>query len=442
MTEDYSSNSDIDIDNDPATNPKNKNKEIDPAKNNAIYDDLLNDSLSDSIDNDKKSNKSGSYKSGSYKSGSNKSGSGKSGSNEEDEKEEDKKRNEVRKEFTLEFEKKIAKYIPPKIKFKGDLRKKSLVTMKTLEDKYASGLTIFKKYFLYTATHTLKILNKNLKLIFSEKIVQDDNEIFNIINLNDETIVMIASDKVRIINLNEQKDDVFTYEIVQEIKETKFYFIGQQLNNGYLLIGSGDRKYFFYELEKTNLKFSKDNKYKLIGSVELVHNVYDDDFPDCLDFNNGRLLSWLNDDHNIKVIEYFPEQKIIVSKNGYQLHDAGLICDKYAILMGLTYPQYDSWLMDTESYDIVKHWITPQNDSFIRSFFPNTFFYSSTSRIAYDEFYVKDGEFYRKNIYECYYKEDKKESWDERISVYNALDEYTFITKTWNEKIMIYKCGK
>lgn len=41
---------------------------------------------------------------------------------EKDEK--DTKRNEVRKEFTLEFEKKIAKYIPPKIQFKGNLLKK------------------------------------------------------------------------------------------------------------------------------------------------------------------------------------------------------------------------------------------------------------------------------------------------------------------------------
>jgi hypothetical protein len=86
---------------------------------------------------------------------------------------------------------------------------------------------------------------------------------------------------------------------------------------------------------------------------------YDDDFPDFIDFNNGGILSWLNDDHNIKIIEYFPEQKITLSKNGYQLHNAGLICDKYAILMGLHYPEYDSWLMDTESLEIVKHWVTP-----------------------------------------------------------------------------------
>ena len=164
--------------------------------------------------------------------------------------------------------------------------------------------------------------------------------------------------------------------------------------------------------------------------------------PDCIDLNNGRIFSWVNDVHNIKIIEYFPEQKIIMSKNGFQLHNAGLICDKYIILMGLQYPQYDSWVMDTETLEIVKHWITPQNDSFIQCFKENIFFYSSTSRIACDEFIAKDGEFIRKNLYEVYYSEDKKENMDERFSVHNLIDEYTFIAKTWSDKIMIFKCGK
>ena len=36
--------------------------------------------------------------------------------------------------------------------------------------------------------------------------------------------------------------------------------------------------------------FGKDNKYKLIGNIEKVHNVYDDDIPDFIDLNNGRIL--------------------------------------------------------------------------------------------------------------------------------------------------------
>ena len=408
---------------DPAkNNPANapKKKEIDPAKN----PDEIN-SISGSSDG-------------------NKSFSGKkSDSGNEDEDEEDKKRDEVRVEFTLDFEKKLAKYIPQKIQFEGDLRKRQLITMKVLEDKYSSGLLLFNDYIIYTSSGVLKILNKELKLVFSAKIIdKGDHEIFGTKIINDETIIIVASDKARIIHLNVEKQDAISYEIIQEISLTEFYCISEILNNGYLLLAGGDRKYYFYDLEKPGQKITKENQYKLIGSVEKVHNVYDDDFPDVIDLNNGRIFSWLNDDGNIKVIEYYPNQKIIMSKNGITLHDAGLINDKYIMLMGLLYPQYDSWLMDTETLQIVKHWVTPQNDSFVISFKENQFFYSSTSRIALDEFIVKDGEFIRKNIYECYYNKEKKEDYEKRFSNRLVLDKYTFITKTWEGKLMIFKCSK
>ena len=390
---------------DPATNPAKapKKKEIDPAKNPDEQD-----SLSESSDKDK-------------------SFSGKK-SDSGEENEEDKKRNEVRVEFTIEFEKKLAKYIPQKIQFEGDLRKKTLITTKVLDDKYSSDLLLFQNYIIYTSSGQLKILNKNLKLVFSAKIIEEDkHEIFGLKTLNDETISLVASDKARIIHLNVEKEDAISYEIIQEMTLTDFYCISEVLNNGYLLLAGGDRKYHFYDLEKPGQKITKENQYKLIGSVEKVHNVYDDDFPDVIDLNNGRIFSWLNDDGNIKVIEYYPNQKIIMSKNGITLHDAGLISDKYIMLMGLLYPEYDSWLMDTETLQIVKHWVTPQNDSFVISFKENQFFYSSTSRIALDEFIVN---------------KEKKESYEERFSNRHILDEYTFITKSWEGKVMIYKCSK
>ena len=74
-------------------------------------------------------------------------------------------------------------------------------------------------------------------MVFSEKIIQDDNEIFCFTIINDETIAMVVSDKVRIIHLKEEKIDQFTYEIIQEIKDTElFYCLGGILNNGYLLL--------------------------------------------------------------------------------------------------------------------------------------------------------------------------------------------------------------
>jgi len=365
---------------------------------------------------------------------------------EKDEGNDDKKRNQVRKEFELKFEKKIAKYIPPKILFKGDVSKRSLLTKKVFAAEYgASNLILFKKYIVLTEESVLYFYNKIFKPIFSKNFLEDAEKKHEILSLNaidNQTIVIAATDKVRIVNFYEKKPSQITYEIIQEIKGTLFYAVNVKLSNGYLLLGGMDRKYAFYELKNKNSKVSSNNKYKLVSKIELVHNVYDDDSPGVEDLNNGRLFSWLNDDDNIKVIEYFPKQRIIKSMNGYGLHDAGLICDKYLLLMGLTYPIYKSWLMDTETLDIVKEWITPQNDSFNCSIGLNKFIYSSTSRIACDEFIVKNGEFIRKNLYEAYFREDKSEDWRNRFGVYLVLDENTFVGIDFNGIIQIFYCGK
>ena len=125
--------------------------------------------------------------------------------------------------------------------------------------------------------------------------------------------------------------------------------------------------------------------------IDRVHNVYDDDCPDIVDLHNGRIFSWLNDDKNIKVIEYIHKPRIIKSMNGYGLHNAGLISDRYLILMGLTYPKYYTWVMDTETLEIVHKWKTEYNDSFMCTLSENKFLYGDESRLAYDEFSVKEG---------------------------------------------------
>ena len=128
--------------------------------------------------------------------------------------------------------------------------------------------------------------------------------------------------------------------------------------------------------------------------------------------------------------------------NGYGLHNAGLISDKYLLLMGLTYPIYYSWLMDTETLEIVKKWTTPQNDSFNCSLGINKFIYNSTSRIACDELIIKKRDFIRKNIYETYYKEDKSEDWKNSFEVSLFLDENTFLTYDFYGRIMIFYCNE
>ena len=128
--------------------------------------------------------------------------------------------------------------------------------------------------------------------------------------------------------------------------------------------------------------------------------------------------------------------------NGYGLHNAGLISDKYLLLMGLTYPIYYSLLMDTETLEIVKKWTTPQNDSFNCSLGINKFIYNSTSRIACDELIIKKRDFIRKNIYETYYKEDKSEDWKNSFEVSLFLDENTFLTYDFYGRIMIFYCNE
>ena len=108
--------------------------------------------------------------------------------------------------------------------------------------------------------------------------------------------------------------------------------------------------------------------------------------------------------------------------------------------MGLIYPQYYTWVMDTESLEIVYKWKTPQNDSFMTALSENKFLYGSESRLACDEFSVENNQFKRKMIYEDYYCKDKEESWEDSFGVRDFLNEKTFITINVAGKMMVYYC--
>ncbi len=55
---------------------------------------------------------------------------------------------EVLKEFTLDFEKKLAKYIPPKIEFKSDLNKLTVITTLDFNDEFISRPMLFLGYLI------------------------------------------------------------------------------------------------------------------------------------------------------------------------------------------------------------------------------------------------------------------------------------------------------
>ena len=77
-------------------------------------------------------------------------------------KEEQKRRNEVKKQFTLNFEKKIAKLIPPKLQFKGNVSKRKLIREKVFSG-YISNLHIFKNYIIFTVKSVLYFYTEDLK---------------------------------------------------------------------------------------------------------------------------------------------------------------------------------------------------------------------------------------------------------------------------------------
>ena len=256
------------------------------------------------------------------------------------------------KEFTLEFEKKLAKFIPPKIEFKTNLNNLSIVKEFEYKDAFISSLQFFFGYLIVNVNNSIYFYDKSYNLTFKYEIFKNEEENNGILKVKtfEEDILIIAANKtVRIVKFFEKEPKKITYEIIQEIFDTEYYYLNEILSNNYLILSNFHKKYVFYQLENKNEKFSSNNKFKAIGSIENVHNVYNDVFPGIIDLNNGRLFSWMKEDSNIKIIEYEPKIRIIISKNNYDLNNAGLISDKYICLMG-----FETWLMETENFEIVK----------------------------------------------------------------------------------------
>ena len=261
---------------------------------------------------------------------------------------------------------KYAKFIPPKLEFKGDLTKMQVKNKIAFGDAFISRLMIFKGYIILNVDKGIAFYEKETYIkIFQEDFTTDD--ILSIKILDDDTLLIAAFDKTRIIRFEEKEPKKISYELIQEITDTDFYYIGEILSNNLLLLAGGDQKYVFYQLENfvSDRRISKNNLFKKIGEIEKVHNVYNDDFGRVIDLNSGYLFSMMNDDKNIKIIQYEGDFKIIKNIDGYQLHDACLISDKYVVLKGLTHPKYYTWLFDVEKLEVVKKWETPENDGLL-----------------------------------------------------------------------------
>ena len=89
--------------------------------------------------------------------------------NDSDE-EEDLEKLEVVKEFTLDFEKKLAKYIPPKIKFGTDLSNLSIITTVYLkEEEFISNLKLFMGYFILSTVKAIHFYDKTYVYFYCQK---------------------------------------------------------------------------------------------------------------------------------------------------------------------------------------------------------------------------------------------------------------------------------
>ena len=318
---------------------------------------------------------------------------------------------------------KYAKFIPPEIEFKGNIEKMEILSKVILGYTFAHSPFYFMGYYVFRMDKSVVFYNSTTYTqVFKEDFTND--ELFVVKKLDDDTLLMNDNENAKIVRFYENEPKKITYEIIQEIKDTEYYYLGEILSNGLLLLGGLDKKYRFYRLEhhEADKKVNKNNLYKKIGELSNVHNVYDDDVPHIIDLNSGYLFSMMNDDKNIKLIQYEGDFKIIKSWDGYTLHDAGLISDKYIVLKGLTYPEYFTWLLDLEKLEIVKTWKTPNNDSFVQVIAKNKFLTGTDNRFALQEIKEENGDFVLNDLMTTGFQGF------ERFYGNIFLDEKTFIT--------------
>ena len=322
---------------------------------------------------------------------------------------------------------KYGKFIPPKIEFKGDITKMKIVTKVKLGYAFASRPLFFMGFLVFHFDKSLAFYNQNtFNLIAKISFAGEEEEIYSFKPIDKDTLLITNDSSARIIRFSVPEPKKIEYEVIQEIKETKYYYLGEKLSNDLIVLGGYDKKYCFYKLEhyEADKRVSKDNLYKKIGEIENVHNVYDDDTPHIIDLNSGYLFSMMNDDNNIKLIQYEGDFKIITSFDGYTLHDAGLISDRFIVLKGLTYPKYYTWLFDLEKLKIVKEWETQYNDCFVQITSENRFLTGipDQSRFALQEIKEENGDYFLNDVYVTDYQ--GFESFFGNI----FLDEKSFIT--------------
>ena len=318
----------------------------------------------------------------------------------------------------------------PKIEFKGDITKMKILHKIPYEAYHLDRILLFKNYFLINQGKGIAFVEKDTyKIIFSQKIEVEEIQEINIID--EDTFIIVAFDKLRIIRFEEKKKKKFAYEIIQEICETELYYAGMILSNGLLLAAGEDEKFSFYKLEKYDIdkKLSKNNLYKKIGEVENVHKVLMEDLPRIIDLKNGFIISFTNCFSDIAVVQYNKEFTLVkkIIENTLEWDTAELISDKYVLFTGVGNGVCNTCLFDVEKLELVNTWDHDDRIFFLHAIGKNKFFEGNDKQFKLCELKEDNGEFIIKEIFVTDYQ-----GFD--VFVYPfILDEKSFLTCAYDK---------
>ena len=296
---------------------------------------------------------------------------------------------------------KLAVFNSQKIEFKGDITKMKVLHKIPFETSHLDRIIFFKNYYLINLGNGIAFIEKDtFKIIFTQEL--EVEEILGINIIDEDTLIIVAFDKLRLIRFEEKEPKKFIYEIIQEICDTELYYAGIILSNGLLLAAGKDEKYSFYKLEQydTDKKLSKNNLYKKIGEAGNIHKVLMEDLPTIIDLNNGFIISFTHCGSDIAVVQYEEGIKLVkkIIEEKYEWDTAELISDKYVLFKALGTPEYNTCLFDVEKFELVKTWNNDIRDNFIQPISKNKFFTGSDKRFTLCELIEDNAEIIIKEI--------------------------------------------
>ena len=311
-----------------------------------------------------------------------------------------------------------------------------LKEIKTINCKpdFVHNILIFQSYLITSLSNKITFFNMNTyEKVFEEKIFEE--EIIKIIKINEDTLSLISLNGSLLVKFSQNKfNKKINYDIIQEINYNEGFYNGIYLSNENLVYSSFDKKLIFYRLKKFPLNkiFSKFNIYDKYFIFDNIHNILEKQFPGLIDLKNGKIISWMFDDKNIKIIDY-EEMEIIKNINDYFVQDVCLINNKNVIIKIFEPQNFYSLLFDIEKFEVIKKFNSKENEYGIVFIQENKYISFSHKEIIVYYINESNGEFSQNEI-SC-----RKNNINDNVSDILIWDKNTLIIVENNEKIIIYK---